>query len=83
MSLDTVYAFLDYVKTNNRLQTEIAELRGLDSVDKLLVKARDAGYDFSRDEYLQAIMELAEGELSDDSIRRTAQSMGLDTDGML
>ena len=83
MSLDSVYAFLDHVKNNNQLQQEIASLRGGDSVVKLLMMAREAGYDFSRDEYHQAILELAEGELSNESIHRTAQAMGMDTDDVL
>ncbi len=82
MSLDSVYAFLDHVKNNNLLQKEIASLRGGNSVDILLMMAREVGYDFSRDEYHQVILELAEGELSDESIHRTAQAMGMETDKM-
>lgn len=68
MSLENAHAFLKEAQGNAALRNRIAALKGAGSLKKLAMIAAESGFYFTEDEYRLAVMEAAEGELSDSAI---------------
>jgi len=77
MSVEQATAFLAHVQENEELQRILAALRGADSLEQLAAIGRERGFHFNEEEYREAVVAAAEGELSDEAIAEAAKEAGL------
>lgn len=70
-------AFIDAVGQSPELQERLNRMRGRDVLDQLVDVGRELGYQFTVDEYRAAVVTLAEGELSDESLDEVLRETGL------
>jgi len=76
MSVEKATAFLAFVQEDGALQAAIAALRGPESLEKLVALAEEQGFHFTVDDYREAVILAAEGELSDEALEKTAEEAG-------
>jgi predicted ribosomally synthesized peptide with nif11-like leader len=70
-------AFIAKVGQSPELQDRLSRMRGRDALDQLVDVGREIGYQFSVEEYREAVVSLAEGELSDESLDQVLRETGL------
>lgn len=70
-------AFIAAVGQSPELQERLNRMRGRDVLDQLVEVGREIGYQFSAEEYREAVVALAEGELSDESLDEVLRETGL------
>jgi len=77
VSQEDASGFIDFVGQSPQLQDEIATFSGAGSMDRLVELGKQHGFQFSVDDYRQAVVELAEGELSDEALDEVLRESGL------
>lgn len=80
MSVENALAFLRHLEGQPGLRARIAEFGGRGAVEALCRLAAGEGYTFSEADYRAAVVELAEGELSDAALEETQREMGMRDD---
>jgi predicted ribosomally synthesized peptide with nif11-like leader len=77
MSRERALEFLACAATQPELQARLGALKGRTALDDLRGIAREAGFDFSEEDYRTAIVALAEGELDDEAIENVQRDLGI------
>lgn len=77
MSRSDALAFIAAVGQSPELQARIDALRGRSVLDQLAVMGRELGYEFTAGEYREAVVSMADGELSDESLDEVLRETGL------
>jgi len=77
MSIPEALSFIAAVGESPVLQEQINQLRGRDVLERLVELGRERGFDFSVDEYRDAVVSMADGELSDESLEEVLRETGL------
>ena len=77
MPASDALAFIAAVGQSPELQERLSRMRGRDALDQLVEVGREIGYQFSVEEYREAVVSLAEGELSDESLDEVLRETGL------
>jgi predicted ribosomally synthesized peptide with nif11-like leader len=75
MSVENAIAFLGETEKNAALRKRVAELKGQGSLKRMAELAAGAGFYFTEDEYRMAVIELAQGELSDESLNSVLKDL--------
>lgn len=75
MSIENALAFLSETQQNAILRARVAGLKGPGALSRLVTVATESGFFFTEDDYRRAVVELAQGELSDASLDRVIQDM--------
>jgi predicted ribosomally synthesized peptide with nif11-like leader len=78
MSIEQAHAFLSEVERNRGLQKRLSKLKGREALAELVALAAGEGYTFTISEYRQAIIDVTDGELSDESLGEVRREMGLE-----
>lgn len=73
MSVEKALAFLEYVQSRDALQHRIGQLKGAGALRDLSAIAAGEGFEFSEQEYREAVSITADNELSDEAIERFAR----------
>ena len=77
MSIDSALAFLDYVRTREQVRRRIGQLKGAGAIADLAVIAAAEGFVFTEQDYRAAVIEAAQGELTDAALERFARETGM------
>ena len=77
MSNSDALSFITAVGESPELQGQIDLLRGRQVLEQLVEIGRERGFHFTVDEYRDAVVSLAEGELSDESLDEVLRETGL------
>jgi len=77
MPVTDALAFIAAVGQSPELQERLNGMRGRDVLDQLVEVGRELGCEFTADEYREAVVSLAEGELSDESLDEVLRETGL------
>lgn len=77
MSIPEALSFIAAVGESPALQEQINQLRGRDVLEQLVELGSAQGLHFSVDEYRDAVVLMAEGELSDESLDEVLRETGL------
>ena len=77
MSSSDALAFIAAVGQSPDLQTRINGMRGRDVLDQLVLLGAEAGLTFTVDEYREAVVIMADGELSDAALDEVLRETGL------
>lgn len=77
MSRSDALAFIAAVGQSPEFQARINTLRGRGVLDQLVEMGRELGYEFTVDEYREAVVAMADGELSDESLDEVLRETGL------
>jgi predicted ribosomally synthesized peptide with nif11-like leader len=77
MSITDALSFITAVGESAALQEQINQLRGRSVLEQLVELGRERGYHFSVDEYRDAVVSMAGGELSDESLDEVLRETGL------
>ena len=77
MSQQLAKAFIEQAQGDPAIGRRLAALKGRTALQELLAIAREYGFVFTDEDYRAAVVEAAEGELSDDEIRKTQREMGM------
>lgn len=75
MSIENAHAFLKESQQNATIRHQLAGLKGIGTLKRLTEIAATAGFFFTEDEYRAAIVELAEGELSEESLNEVIEEL--------
>lgn len=75
MSVENALAFLAETQKNAVLRARVAELKGPGSLKRMADLAAHAGFMFTEDEYRMAVVELAQGELSEESLNSVLKDL--------
>lgn len=75
MSVENALAFLDESQKNAALRSRIAALKGPGTLKRMTIVAAEAGFYFTEDEYRMAVVELAQGELSEESLNSVLKDL--------
>jgi predicted ribosomally synthesized peptide with nif11-like leader len=78
MSIDSAKLFLKTVRKNESLRSRIDALAGSDVLAQMVRLAQSEGFDFTLDEYRDAVVLESEGELEVDALNETLEQLGLD-----
>ena len=77
MSVSDALAFISAVGESVALQEQINQLRGRRVLEQLVELGRERGFNFTEEEYRDAVVSMAEGELSDESLDEVLRETGL------
>ncbi len=77
MSLENALAFIASVEKSPELQAEINLYSGAGVLKRLVALGEAHGYGFTEDEYREAVVQLADGELSDEALEEVLRETGL------
>jgi len=77
MSIEDALTFIDAAGQPGELQTRVGALRGAGSLDRLRALGEEVGLSFTIEEYREAVVKLAEGELSDAELEGVLRDSGL------
>lgn len=77
MSEDVAIAFIAHVEKTPDLQVAIEGLRGPGVLKQLVALAAAQGYTFTEEEYRLAVVQLADGALSEESLDEVLRESGL------
>jgi predicted ribosomally synthesized peptide with nif11-like leader len=77
MSQQQARAFMEYAQGDEATARRVAALKGRTALQELVAIAGEHGFAFTEEEYRAAVVEAAEGELSDEAIRKTQREMGM------
>ena len=77
MSRSDALAFIAAVGQSSELQARIDALRGRSVLEQLAEIGLALGYEFTVDEYRDAVVSMAGGELSDESLDEVLRETGL------
>ncbi len=77
MSIPDALSFIKAVGESEPLQEQINRLRGRHVLERLVEMGRERGFEFSVDEYRDAVVSMADGELSDESLDEVLRETGL------
>lgn len=77
MSVEQALAFLKHLELRDDLRARIAEFGGRGAIGALGRLAATEGFQFSEEDYRAAVIEMADGELSDEALEATQREMGL------
>lgn len=77
MPEEVAVAFITHVGKTPALQAEIERLRGPGVLKQLVELAAAQGYEFTEEEYRQAVVQLADGALSDEALDEVLRETGL------
>ena len=77
MSLNDALAFINAAGQPGELQNRVAALRGRGILDQLCGMGEEMGLQFTPEEYRDAVVSLAEGELSDEALDEVLRETGL------
>ena len=69
MSIEAAQAFMQKARTTEVLQQRIEALSGRGTLEQLVDIGRESGFDFSVEEYRQAVVLESEGELEDAALQ--------------
>jgi hypothetical protein len=69
--------FMEKARRSPALCRRINALKGAGAVESLVKIAAEEGFVFTEEEYRKAVVTLAAGELSDDTLDALVQEMGL------
>lgn len=75
MSIENAHAFLRESQRNAPIRHRIAALKGPGTLKRLVEIAAESGFFFTEDEYRAAIVELAQGELSEESLNEVIEEL--------
>ncbi|MCC6143014.1 MAG: Nif11 family protein [Candidatus Hydrogenedentes bacterium] len=78
MSLDGAFAFLKLAETDEDLAADLARLRGREALVELTRIAAGRGLVFSVEEYREAVVQLADGALSDEALDEVRRELGME-----
>lgn len=70
-------AFIAAVGKSPELQARLGRMRGREALEQLVEVGKEVGYVFTVEEYREAVVSLAEGELSDESLDEVLRETGL------
>lgn len=77
MSVDNALKFLALVRRCPELRRRLAEFHGREALTGLVAVAGERGFAFSEEEYRQAVVRSAAGELDTDALNVVLDEMGL------
>lgn len=77
MSSSDALAFIAAVGQSPDLQTQINGMRGRDVLDQLVLLGAEQGLAFTVDEYREAVVTMADGELSEAALDEVLRETGL------
>lgn len=77
MSNSDALSFIAAVGESPELQEQINQLRGRHVLEQLVEIGKEQGFHFTVDEYRDAVVSLAQGELSDESLDEVLRETGL------
>lgn len=77
MPTSDALAFIAAVGHSPELQERLSHMRGREVLEQLVEVGREIGYQFTVEEYREAVVYLAEGELSDESLDEVLRETGL------
>lgn len=77
MSVDQAMAFIALVGESPGLQAEINGYSGKGIFARLIALGARHGFHFSEDQYREAVVALADGELSDEALDEVLRDTGL------
>lgn len=77
MSLNDALAFIHAAGQAGELRDRVAALRGRGVLDQLCQMGEARGLQFTPDEYREAVVSLADGELSDEALDEVLRETGL------
>jgi predicted ribosomally synthesized peptide with nif11-like leader len=77
MSVAQATAFIEYVGASPALQREIDGYSGPGVLKRLVDLGARTGFSFTEEDYRNAVIELADGELSDESLDAVLRETGL------
>jgi predicted ribosomally synthesized peptide with nif11-like leader len=77
MSIPDALSFITAVGESVALQEQLNQLRGRQVLEQIVEIGRERGFDFSVDEYRDAVVSMAAGELSDESLDEVLRETGL------
>ena len=77
MSETEAKAFIARVGEHAALRAEVDALRGGDVLQRLVKLGAENGFQFTEEDYRQAVVSLADGELSEESLDEVLRETGL------
>ena len=77
MSQEQAQAFIEYAGSTPAVQAELEGLRGPGVFPRLIALGARYGYTFTADDYREAVVAMAEGELSDAALDEVLRETGL------
>ena len=77
MPASDALAFIAAVGHSPELQERLDRMRGREVLEQLVEVGREFGHQFTVEEYREAVVSLAEGELSDESLDEVLRETGL------
>jgi predicted ribosomally synthesized peptide with nif11-like leader len=77
MSVEHAHAFMAHARKSPELGLRIEALKGAQALDDLAVIAKEAGFEFTVEEYRAAVVDAADGELSDAALDQLARDLGM------
>lgn len=78
MSIESAKLFLNAVRENESLRSHINALSGKDVLGQMIKMAQCEGFDFTLDEYREAVVLESQGELEVDALNEALDQLGLD-----
>ncbi|MFP4502411.1 MAG: Nif11-like leader peptide family natural product precursor [Candidatus Hydrogenedentota bacterium] len=81
MTVQNAKAFIEHVGKHPELQDRLNALTGRGTLDRLAEIGREEGYEFTAQDYREAVIDMAAGELSPEALDRAAREMGLEPPG--
>jgi hypothetical protein len=77
MSQDQAHAFIEFAGRTPAVQAELDQLRGPGVFPRLIEIGARYGYVFTEEAYREAVVAMAEGELSDAALDEVLRETGL------
>jgi hypothetical protein len=78
MSLDAAMAFIDEIGKSSELQNIVNALQGKGVLARMVELGAKHGFVFSEADYRAAVVEMADGALSDEALDDTLREAGFD-----
>ena len=79
MSKDSAKAFIHSVGKDPRLQELVSAFKGKGVLARIVLLGAKHGFDFSEEDYRAAVVELADGALSDEALDELLREAGFGT----
>lgn len=77
MSVDNALKFLALTRRSPELRRRLSEFKGREALAGLVALAGERGFSFSEEDYRQAVVRSAAGELDTDALNGVLDEMGL------
>lgn len=78
MPVDDALKFINHVGHSPELRKRVEALKGVHAIRDMAVLAGQEGFRFTEEEYRAAVMVLAEGELSEESLNEVLRELGVE-----